>query len=41
MNRGDGRYEKLTEDQAEGSFGPDKDHGGEIRQIHRQKSPWT
>jgi hypothetical protein len=38
MNRGDGRYVKLLEDQAEGSFGPDKDHGGETRQIHRQKS---
>ena len=38
MNRGDGRYVKLMEDQAEGSFGPDKDHGGETRRIHRQKS---
>jgi hypothetical protein len=38
MNRGDGRYAKLMEDQAEGSFGPDQDHGGETRRIHRQKS---
>ena len=38
MNRGDGRYVKLLQDQAEGAFGPDKDHGGETRQIHRQKS---
>ena len=38
MNRGDGRYVKPVEDQAEGSFGPDKDHGGETRQIHRQKN---
>jgi hypothetical protein len=38
MNRGDGRYVKLMEDQAEGSFGPNKDHGGETRRIHRQKS---
>jgi len=38
MNRGDGRYLKLMEDQAEGAFGPDKDHGGETRPIHRQKS---
>jgi hypothetical protein len=38
MNRGDGRYVKSVEDQAEGSFGPDKDRGGETRQIHRQKS---
>ena len=38
MNRGDGRYVKLMEDQAEGSFGPDQDHGGETRPIHRQKS---
>lgn len=38
MNRGDGRYVKLVEDKAEGSFGPDKDHGGQTRQIHRQKS---
>ena len=38
MNRGDGRYVKHMEDQAEGAFGPDKDHGGETRQIHRQKS---
>jgi hypothetical protein len=38
MNRGDGRYVKPVEDQAEGSFGPDRDHGGETRQIHRQKS---
>jgi hypothetical protein len=37
MNRGDGRYVKPVEDQAEGSFGPDKDHGGRARQIHRQK----
>jgi hypothetical protein len=38
MNRGDGRYVKFLQDQAEGSFGPDKDHGGQTRQIHRQKS---
>ena len=38
MNRGDGRYVKLMEDQAEGSFGSDKDHGGETRRIHRQKT---
>lgn len=38
MNRGDGRYVKLLQDQAEGTFGPDKDHGGETRQIHREKS---
>jgi len=38
MNRGDGRYVKLLQDQAEGAFGPDKDHGGETRQIHREKS---
>ena len=38
MNRGDGRYVKLLQDQAEGAFGPDTDHGGETRQIHRQKS---
>ena len=38
MNRGDGRYVKLLQDQAEGAFGPDKDHGGETRQIHRQKT---
>ena len=38
MNRGDGRYVKLMQDQAEGAFGPDTDHGGETRQIHRQKS---
>lgn len=37
MNRGDGRYVKLLQDQAKGAFGPDKDHGGETRQIHRQK----
>jgi hypothetical protein len=37
MNRGDGRYMKPVENQAEGSFGPDKDHGGRARQIHRQK----
>ena len=38
MNRGDGRYVKLLQDQAEGAFGPDKDHGGETRRIHREKS---
>lgn len=38
MNRGDGRYVKLLQDQAEGAFGPDKYHGGETRRIHRQKS---
>lgn len=38
MNRGDGRYVKRLQNQAEGAFGPDKDHGGETRQIHRQKS---
>jgi hypothetical protein len=38
MNRGDGRYVKLLQDQAEGAFGPDKDHGGQTRQIHRQKN---
>ena len=38
MNRGDGRYVKLLQDQAEGAFGPDKDHCGETRQIHREKS---
>ena len=38
MNRGDGRYVKLLQDQAEGAFGPNKDHGGETRQIHREKS---
>ena len=38
MNRGDGRYVKLLQDQAEGSFRPDKDHGGDTRPIHRQKS---
>jgi hypothetical protein len=37
MNRGDGRYVKLMPDQAEGSFGPDNDHGGETRRIRRQK----
>ena len=37
MNRGDGRYVKLLQDQAEGAFGPDKDHGGETRRIHREK----
>ena len=38
MNRGDGRYVKLLQEQAEGAFGPDKDHGGETRPIHRLKS---
>jgi hypothetical protein len=38
MNRGDGRYVKLLQDQAEGAFGVDTDHGGQTRQIHRQKS---
>lgn len=38
MNRGDGRYVKLLQDQAEGAFGPNKDHGGETRRIHRRKS---
>jgi hypothetical protein len=38
MNRGDGRYRKLLRDQAEGTFGPDKDHGSETRRIHRRKS---
>ena len=38
MNRGDGRYVKLLQDLAEGAFGPDKDHGGETRRIHRVKS---
>ncbi len=38
MNRGDGRYLKLMEDQADGSFGPDKDHGGETKKIHRLKT---
>ena len=38
MNRGDGRYVKLLQDQAEGAFGPDKDHGGETSQIHREKN---
>jgi hypothetical protein len=38
MNRGDGRYVKLLQDQAEGAFVPDEDHGGETRPIHRQKS---
>jgi hypothetical protein len=33
-----GRYVKLLQDQAEGAFRPDKDHGGETRQIHHQKS---
>ena len=38
MNRGDGRYVKHLQDQAEGAFGPDKDHGGQTRRIHRRKS---
>ncbi len=38
MNRGDGRYVKLLQDQAEGAFGPDKDHGGETCRIHRLKT---
>ena len=38
MNRGDGRYVKFLQDQAEGAFGPDKDHGGQTRQIHGEKS---
>ena len=38
MNRGSGRYEEFLPDQAEGSFGPDADHGGKTRRIHRQKS---
>ena len=38
MNRGDGRYVKLLQDQAKGAFGPDKDHGGETKRIHRLKS---
>lgn len=38
MNRGDGRYVKLLKNQKDGSFGPDKDHGGATRRIHRQKS---
>ena len=38
MNRGDGRYVKLLKDLAEGAFGPETDHCGETRQIHRQKS---
>ena len=38
MNRGDGRYVKLMEDQAEGSFRSDKDHGGETPIIHRRKT---
>jgi hypothetical protein len=39
MNRGDGRYVKFMEDQSDGTFGADKDHGGKTRRIHRQKSP--
>jgi hypothetical protein len=39
MNRGDGRYVKFLQDQAEGSFGPDKDRGGETHRIHWQKRP--
>jgi hypothetical protein len=38
MNQGDGRYLKFMDDQTEGSFGPDSDHGGETKQIHRLKS---
>jgi hypothetical protein len=38
MNRGDGRYVKLLQDQEEGAFGPDKDHGGETPIIHCQKT---
>jgi hypothetical protein len=38
MNRGDGRYVKFMEDQAEGPFGPDKNHDGETRRIHRLKN---
>jgi hypothetical protein len=38
MNRGDGRYVKLMENHTEGSFGPDKDHGGETGRIHRLKN---
>ena len=38
MNRGDGRYVKLLQGQAEGAFGTDQDHGGETKRIHRFKS---
>ena len=38
MNRGDGRYVKHLQDQTEGTFGPDQNHGGETKRIHRLKS---
>ena len=38
MNRGDGRYLKFMENQAEGSFGSDDDHEGETKEIHRLKT---
>jgi hypothetical protein len=38
MNQGSGRYEEFLPDQNKGSFGPDPDHGGKTRRIHRQKS---
>lgn len=38
MNRGSGRYEEFLPDQNMGSFGPDADHRGKTRRIHRQKS---
>ena len=38
MNRGAGRYEEFLPEQGVGSFGPDSDHGGKTRRIHRQKS---
>ena len=38
MNRGDGRYLELNQDAGDGSFGPDDDHGGRTKKIHRFKS---
>jgi hypothetical protein len=38
MNRGDGRYLERNQDSGDGSFGPDDDHAGRTKKIHRFKS---
>ena len=38
MNRGDGRYLERNQDAGDGSFGPDDDHEGRTKKIHRFKS---
>ena len=38
MNRGDGRYLERNQDAGDGSFGPDDDHGGRTKRVHRFKS---